>query len=192
MKKALFAIITASVIALPVFAAVESGLKPGERVTPFHPEHISGPLAGTTNCFPCTYQQRPAVQVWIHGDSHENMHSIVEGLAANMSTFKSKEFKALVVVIADSAAEKATLKTEIAKGCGVQAAETDCACKDVAIAVIDKDNAAIANYKINLDASVKNTVIVYKDWKVAKTMVNVKMDKKGTEALNQAVALVTK
>lgn len=192
MKKALFAIVTASIIALPVFAAVESGLKPGERVTPFHPDHVSGPLAGTTNCFPCTFQQRPAVQVWVHGDDHENIHKMVEGLAANMTNHKSKEFKALVVVVADSADEKATLKKELAKGCEMGASETDCACKDVGIAVIDKDNPAIANYKINLDASVKNTVIAYKDWKVAKTMVNVKMDKKGAESLNETIASIVK
>lgn len=192
MKKAIFAIATLAVIALPVFAAVESGLKPGDRVTPFHPDHVSGPLAGTTNCFPCTFQQRPMVQVWVHGDDHENVHKMIEDMAGNMTAHKDKEFKALFVFVADNAEQKAALKKELATGCGDAKEGSECMCKDVGLAVIDKDNEALKNYKINLDNSVKNTVIVYRNWKVEKTLVNVKMDEKGCNELCSAVASITK
>ena len=184
--KALVVAVSVAAIALPVFAGVESGLKPGERVTPFHPDHVAGPLAGTKNCFPCTFQQRPAVQVWVHGDDAKNVQAIIEDLQANMKSHRDKEFKALVVYVADTAAQKDELKKQLTECCASIGKE------DIAIAVIDKDNEAIKNYKINLDASVKNTVFVYKDWKVQQTMVNLKMDDKGCTDLCTAVGAATK
>ncbi|MBL8065392.1 MAG: hypothetical protein JNM34_05980 [Chthonomonadaceae bacterium] len=187
MRKAIFAAIAVAAVALPVFASVESGLKPGDRVTPFHPEHVVGPLAGTKNCFPCTFQSRPAVQVWVHGDSQENVASIVKCLKQNMEDHKAKEFKAMVVMVADSASQKEDMKSMIADHCKEMGKD------GVAIAVIDRDNEALKAYKINLDPSVKNTMIVYKDWKVAKTLVNVKMsDEKACGESCGAIALVTK
>ena len=51
-------------VALPAIAAtpVDSGLKVGEMVTPYHPKHVAGPDKGISNCPPCTYDNRPAVQ----------------------------------------------------------------------------------------------------------------------------------
>ena len=44
-----------AVLVLPALACIsdpESGLAVGEMVTPFHPQHVSGPLKGTDECPP--------------------------------------------------------------------------------------------------------------------------------------------
>ncbi len=49
----LFTLSAFAVFALPAFASQpESGLKVGDRVPAFHPQHVSGPLKGTDTCPP--------------------------------------------------------------------------------------------------------------------------------------------
>lgn len=184
--KSVLATVAIAAIAIPVFASIESGLKAGDRVTPFHPDHVTGPLAGSNNCFPCTFQNRPAVQVWVHGDDLKNVQAIVKDLGENMNSHKDKEFKALVVMIADNAKQASEMKEMIAKHHDTKADQNS-----VGIAVLEKNNEAIKAYKINLDPSVKNTVFIYKNWKVEKTFVNLKMDEKGCEDFCKSVASVT-
>lgn len=186
MKKVLLGSIfgAAAVGAVAAFTfGLNSGLNPGESVTPFHPTHVGGPLANTTNCFPCTFQNRPQVQVWVNGDDTKNVHAIAKTLNAAMG--ENKEFKALVVFVTDKAgAEKvATHLKEAAK-----MPEMD----KIGIAYIDKSNEAISNYKINLDSQVKNTVFVYKNWKVEQKFVNLQGDEKGLKTLNGAIDSIVK
>lgn len=158
---------TVATVALPVFAAPLSGLKVGESVTPFHPKHLAGPLAGTSNCFPCTFQNRPQVQVWVNGDDKENVVALAKTLSSEMKDHEKQEFKALVVVLTDPAkmsAAEAMVK-EAAKLPGT---------KGVGMAVLAKNDDAVKAYSINTAADVKNTVFVYKNWKVANTFVNLK------------------
>lgn len=158
---------TVATIALPVFAAPLSGLKVGESVTPFHPKHLAGPLANTSNCFPCTFQNRPQVQVWVNGDDKANVVAIAKTLSAEMKEHQKQEFKALVVVLADASkmsAAEAMVK-ETAKLPGT---------KGVGMAVLAKNDEAVKAYNVNTAADVKNTIFVYKNWKVANTFVNLK------------------
>lgn len=164
--------------------SVNSGLQPGERVTPFHPSHIVGPLAGTSNCFPCTFQNRPQVQVWVNGDDKANVVAFAKTLSKAMETHKDKEFKALVVFVAPKS-KHAELSKTIKDGAKMMGAT------NVGMALIDPSNEAVENYKINLDKSVKNTVLVYKDWKVQKSFVNLKGDKAGIDELNAAITSIT-
>ena len=182
MKKLLIPAFAA--IAVVAMAGVNSGLNKGENVTPFHPTHIVGPLAGTNNCFPCTFQARPQVQVWVNGDNAKNVITIAKNLDAAMDTKKSKEFKALIVLVGDSASK------DYLSAMAKNVAKTE-KLKNVDIAVIDKKDEAISNYKINLDGSVKNTVFVYKNWKVEDKMVNFVADAKGITALNSAINKIT-
>ncbi len=163
----------------------EHGLKPGERVTPFNPTHIVGPLAGTTNCFPCTFQKRPQVQVWINGDSQANVDAIAKDLQKAMDQHKGSEFKALIVYVApkDKHAEIAKMIKSKAERTGKDAVD---------MAVIDPGNDALDAYKIALSKGVKNTVYVYKDWEVKQTMVNFKADSKGLDSLNAAIGKIAK
>lgn len=183
MVKKLFTA-TVATAAFAVFAlagGLNSGLKAGENVVPFHPKHLSGPLANSDRCFPCTFQQRPQVQVWVNGDDMNNVAAIAKALDKAMSTYSAKEFKALVVFVTNP--QNAAKVTEL-----VKAASQKPGLRQVGMAVIDQNNQAVSDYRINLSSQVKNTVFVYKNWKVAKSFVNLTGDAKGLEALNGAIS----
>lgn len=172
------------VCASAAFAApLNSGLKPGESVTPFHPKHLAGPLAGTTNCFPCTFQNRPQVQVWVNGDDEKNVAALAGNLSKAMQTYKGSEFKALVVVLTDKA-NQSKAEAMVAKAAKMPGLA------GVGMAVLDKSSEAVEAYKINTSADVKNTVFAYKNWKVADKFVNLKADSAGLAKLNGAVATI--
>lgn len=166
-------------------APLSSGLQPGQSVTPFHPKHLAGPLAGTTNCFPCTFQNRPQVQVWVNGDDSKNVAALAGTLSKAMKTYKGSEFKALVVVLTDSAHQKQTeaMVTKASKMPELAG---------VGMAVLDKTNEAVEAYRINTSADVKNTVFAYKNWKVADTFVNLKADGGGLAKLNTAIGQIAR
>lgn len=162
-----------------------SGLKAGENVTPFHPKHIVGPLANTDACFPCKFQNRPQVQVWINGDDAKNVTAIARALDARMVANTKEEFKALIVLVSNGKNDE-----ELAKMAKTIA--NDNKLTKVAIAVIDPKNAAVSAYKINTGSDVKNTVLAYRDWKVRTNIVNLKADRAGLNALNTAIDGVIK
>jgi hypothetical protein len=167
------------------FFAPTSGLKAGESISAFHPKHVAGPLANSEKCFPCTFQSRPQVQVWVNGDNLENVAKIAKALQTATETHKSKELKTMVVFLAKpekQAALTATIKT----------AAKETGAKDVAMALLDPSDEAISAYKINTAADVKNTVIVYRNWKVTASMTNLKADDAGKSALMAAIANATK
>ncbi len=160
-----------------------SGLNKGEKVTPFHPAHFAGPLKNSDKCFPCTFQARPQVQVWVTNDTPGNAVAIAKDLSAAMKKYDSKEFKALVVFVADKKNADSVKKSVLEATKGID---------NVGMAVITKDNEAIANYKISLSSEVKNTVFAYKDWTVMNKMVNLKADKAGLDSLNAAITQLVK
>lgn len=181
MKKLLIATSVAAVAAASfAFYGLNSGLAVGERVTPYHPSHVSGPLAGTANCFPCTFQNRPQVQVWVNGDDHKNILAIAKTLEGAMKS--NKEFKALITFVTSDVAGTKAKVAEAVKMSGM---------KTVGMAVIDKNDGAVKAYKINTDAGVKNTVFVYKDWTVTAKSVNVSGDK-GVAWLSGEIAKIAK
>jgi len=173
--------------AIPALASpLASGLKPGERVSPFHPNHIAGPLAGTTNCFPCTFQNRPQVQVWINGDNGKNALAFAGMLSKAMKTYQDKEFKGLLVFVTTPQTAAAAEKT--AKSVAVSPAATG-----VGVALIDSKNEAIDEYKINTAADVKNTVFVYKNWEVQDKFVNLSAaTNDGRDKLEKSIAGIAK
>ncbi len=182
MKKAIFGTLAIAVLALPALAAApESGLKVGETVSAFHPTHVAGPLKGTDGCPPCTYGNRPMVQVWHNHDTDANLEATVKFLDKKIAESKH-EFKAFTIRVAFC--ENCVGETEdMAKAYG----DTK-----VGIAHISSTDQAITDYKYNLDREVKNTVIVYKNRKVSAKFVNFKADEAGLKALNVAIANVDK
>jgi hypothetical protein len=173
-------------LAVPAFAApLASGLKPGDQVTPFHPKHLAGPLAGTSNCFPCTFQNRPQVQVWVNGDDPKNVLAVAKTLGGAMKAHKAKEFKALVVVLTTPQNEAAAAKL-------VQTAAKTPGTEGVGMALLPTTDEAVEAYRVNTSADIKNTVFVYKNWKVADTFVNLKADNGGLAQLGKAIDGVTK
>ncbi|MBL8047288.1 MAG: hypothetical protein JNJ45_01270 [Chthonomonas sp.] len=182
MKKILAPTLIAG-LAMAAFAGVNSGLAKGESVSAFHPYHVSGPLANSSSCFPCTFKNRPQVQVWVNGDDMGNVATIAKTLEAAVSNNSKAEFKAMVVfVTSDVDATKKTV-AEIAKKTGY---------KNIAMSVLSKDDSAVKAYKFNVSSDVKNTVFAYKNWKVENKMVNLKADKAGISALSTAISDLVK
>lgn len=182
MKKTALLGLAAVIVSLPAFAGVKSGLAAGEAVSAFHPTHIAGPDKGTDKCPPCTYGNRPAVQVWVNGDSNENVLATQKILSNAVKNYAGKEFKAFVIVMTS---DEKSLDT-------AQRLAEDNPFDNVAIALIPHNHAAVKSYKVNPDASVKNTVMIYKDRKVVANMVNFVANEKGAAALNSAIEKVAK
>ncbi|MFM9873498.1 MAG: hypothetical protein ACKVQS_08555 [Fimbriimonadaceae bacterium] len=182
MKTAIFGTFAIAALALPALAsAPESGLNVGEMVSAFHPTHVAGPLKGTDGCPPCTYGNRPMVQVWHNHDSEENLEAVVKYLDGKVANSKH-EFKAFTIRV--TFCDKCVAEdTEFAKQFG----DTK-----VGIAHISSTDQAIADYKYSLKDDVKNTIFVYKNRKVAAKFVNFKADKAGLKALDAAIAGVDK
>ena len=166
-------------MAVPVFAfsPVDSGLKLGESVTPFHPQHVSGPDAGTDTCPPCKYGNRPAVQVWSNMDDEANTMAIAKNLSDQVASSKT-ELKAFMINLSSCDACIDGTKTMAGKA----------GLKNIAMAYLPKTDEAVSAYKVNTESTVKNTVFVYKNKKVVAKFVNLKADKAGLKSLNDAIA----
>ncbi len=180
MKKIAFASFAVIALALPVMAlAPQSGLNVGEKVSAYHPQHVSGPDAGTDTCPPCKYGNRPAVQVWLNGESEENIMAMAKALDSKVAGSK-KEFKAFMINLTHCDACVDGTKA-VAKKSGL---------KNVAMAYLPKTDEAVKAYKVNTSADVKNTVFVYKNREVVAKFVNLKADAEGLKALSAAVAKI--
>ncbi|MFN3729288.1 MAG: hypothetical protein ACK4XJ_06205 [Fimbriimonadaceae bacterium] len=184
LTKILGAAALAVAVAVPAVAgSVDSGLKVGEMVTPFHPKHVSGPDKGTDTCPPCKYGDRPQIQVWVNGDSLDNVKKIAGDLNKQVQANKAADLKAFVIFVVEPS-KMADMQKKIAD------VATQTGYNDIAMAVLPSDNPAVKAYKMNLDATVKNTVFVYRNKKVEAKFVNLVADAKGIEALNASVKKV--
>lgn len=185
MKHLSFVTLVVGALAISAVAAPGAGLKKGESVTPFHPKHIAGPLAGSTDCFPCTFQNRPQVQVWVNTDDISNVAGIASTLSSAMKTYKTKEFKGLVVFLTTPKNAKA-----------VELAVVDASKKPelagVGMATLDSKSDAVAAYGVSTDRATKNVVYVYKNWKVTESFVNLSGAAGGQKTLSMAIAAITK
>jgi protocatechuate 3,4-dioxygenase beta subunit len=180
MKKMIAGGLALTVLALPALAmAPKSGLQPGETVSAFHPNHISGPDKGTDTCPPCKYGNRPAVQVWVNHESADVMVPVIQHLNKRVAASKN-EFKAFVINVASCA------------GCMDRA--NDYAKKAnsplVAIANLNADDEAVQAYKFRMNKDVTNTVIVYRNRKVVANFVNFKPTAANMKALDAAISKV--
>jgi thiol-disulfide isomerase/thioredoxin len=166
MKKLLFVTaIAAGALAFAVNSS--SGLNVGEMVTPFHPKHIAGPDKGTDTCPPCKYGARPAVQAWVHpSEKADVVAALAKTLSANVAEHKAADFKSFMIA---------------------ESAKID----NIGIATLGVDDKALKAYKVNASADVKNTVIVYKDKKVAAKFVNLTDSKEDLAKLQAAIDGVT-
>lgn len=186
IKKFVGAAVLVAAVSVTAFAlnSVDSGLKVGDFVSAFHPTHVAGPFKGTDTCLPCTYGKMPQVQVWVNGDDEKNVEAIAKLLEKRTGEWKKSNLKTLVIFVTDGANKAATAKKieAIAPRVG----------NNVAMAHIDKGNEAIEQYAINTAATVKNTILVYKDMKVQTKFVNLKADEKGLGELNTAINGITK
>lgn len=187
IKKFVGAAVLVAAVSAAAFAfttKVDSGLKVGEMVSAFHPNHVSGPHKGTDACPPCTYGNSPQVQVWVNGDDSKNVEAIAKLLDKRVGEWKTSKVKAFMIFVTDGANKTATTKKieDIVAKSGAK----------IPMAWIDKTNEAISDYKVNTGADVKNTVMVYKGRAITTKFVNLKADDKGLAELNTAIDGITK
>lgn len=180
MKRAIFGISAAALLALPVLAlAPMSGLQPGEMTSAFEPTHIAGPDKGTETCPVCKYGNLPAVQVWNTGDDQQNIVAMLNHLDAKVASSKHglKAFEVRVTMCEKCVSDNGEI-AKMVKG------------NNVGITQIPSSSEAVKAYKINTDGTVKNTILVYKNRKVVANFVNLKADKEGLAKLDTALAKI--
>lgn len=181
---ATFMVAAVAATAMAIRSGIDSGLKVGDFVSAFHPNHVTGPHKGTDTCPPCTYGKLPQVQIWVNGDDPKNVASFASLLDKRVGDWHKSNLKAFFIFVTDQKNQAATKKSieEIVAKSGVK----------IAMAWIDKNDEAIELYAINTDPSVKNTVLVYKDMQVTKKFVNLVADQKGLTELTKAVDGIVK
>jgi hypothetical protein len=134
-----------------------SGLQPGEDVESWNPVHVAGPDRGTTLCPVCTYLERPAVVVFTKdGPDAAHLTKCLEKLATRYEKHQLKGF----VTVVDAAPARLKEMAERLKIVRV----------DVCYPAVDSRAKDLKAYKINPQA--RNTLMIYKDFKVVATFVD--------------------
>jgi hypothetical protein len=187
MHKYVIAAVALAAVSVPLIAmsGADSGLKVGEFVTPFHPNHVTGPHKGTKTCPPCTYGNLPQVQVWVNGDDTANVAELVKLVDGSMAKNQSAKLKGFFIFLTDKSSAPAVAQKLEKLG---ETTHSD----RVALAWLPKDDEAVGNYKVNVSPDVKNTVFVYRDRKVVAKFVNLKGDAKGLQALEAAIEKIVR
>ncbi len=176
--------VAAAALAIPALAGSgeKSGLEIGEMVSAYHPTHLSGPDKGTDNCPPCTYGNRPAVQMWFSpGEDTKSIEAFAKVLNSWVEEKKGADLKGFLINLTDC--DKCVDKVKVMA--------KDTPYQKIAIATLASNDGAVKDYKVNTDKTIKNTVFVYKNKKVVAKFVNLKADKEGLMALKKAIDQVT-
>ena len=134
-----------------------SGLKIGDQVEPWNPLHVAGPDKGTNICPVCTYLEKPVVVVFAKDTQNTAQ------LSAELEVLAREHRKSgLRVVIAITDAGETRVKV----------LASTLAITDASFCHMSEKtgSAELRAYRINPTA--ENTVMVYKDYTVAATFVN--------------------
>ncbi len=165
-------------------AAIDSGLKVGDRVPAYEPHHVLGPDKDTDTCPVCKYGSLPAIQVWIGSERRDDLFAITRRLSALVAKYEDVHLKAFVIFVKDERLPKADYENQLISWM------KPVSVANVGIAYVPEGDPSIAEYKINRENSVLNTVMVYRRGFVGTKIVNL------TEAkladLDRAVAEITK
>ncbi|HZO90006.1 MAG TPA: hypothetical protein VFB38_16880 [Chthonomonadaceae bacterium] len=122
------------------------------------------------------------MQVWINTDNTKNAVALAETLEKAVQAHANQGLKAFVIFTNPGEEEPEDLTKSLEK----MAADRNIT--HIGIAFLPNlDDNAVKDYGINTDARVRNTVFLYKNKMVASKFVNLKADKKGQEALEEAI-----
>ena len=162
----------------------ESGLAVGDRVPAYEPHHILGPDKDSDTCPVCKYGALPAVQVWIGSERRDNLFAITRRLSTLVSKYEASHLKAFVIFVKQDGMAKEEFEKSILGWM------KPIAVSNVGVAYVNEGDPAIAEYKINRENAVLNTVIVYRRGFVGTKVVN--LDESGLAQLDEAVAEIVK
>lgn len=166
------AIAAVGLMAVSAFAAVESGLKPGNSPAPFQVVDVTGPHKGQQLCYRCAYGASPVVAVFVNGDASK-ASKLIGDVQKIVDTHKEQNLKSFVVFMGGPEQKDAIQKI---------AAEQKTTIPLVFLPKGAKEE-DIASYKINPDA--KNTVLLWNHSNVKGNFVDV--DTKSLPAVKKAV-----
>lgn len=170
------AFVAAFTLAGVAFSQPGSGLNVGDRISSFHPQHVTGQLKGTDTCPPCVNGDRPQAIVFVNGDSRANIVALARALDGAMQTHARRQFRGYLVVISDAANmdRNRQMLNNIAREHNLQR---------VGLALLDRSSDTIEDYRLNLSPNVRNTVFVYHRWEVKAKFVNLDGNRAGTNRL---------
>jgi hypothetical protein len=134
-------------------AAVESGLKVGDRAPAFYVTDVTGPNKGKELCYRCKYGDAPVVTMFTRELSEPIVATIVE---LDKKLAKNEKLKGFVVYLTDDAEGAKAELEKIAKDKNI---------KNVPLTIMESKGPA--NYKISPDAGV--TVLM---WNKSEVRVN--------------------
>lgn len=164
MKKFLAGFAAVLLVAGVVIAAdVESGLKVGESVGAYNVKDITGPHAGTSLCYRCSYGARPVINVFTR-ELNDDVAKLIVQVDKLVGENKDKQMRAFVTVLAEDADKIAPKLEALAKKNGI---------KNVPLTIFDGE-AGPSDYKISDKADV--TVLL---WNKHEVKANVSVAKGG-------------
>lgn len=126
------------------------------------------------------------MQVWVNGDSDENVAKIAKTLDQEIQSAKPKLLKAFILYIPSKGEDTKALSQHLQK------LSDDNKLQDVALLYVQPGDGAMDDYKINQSPDVKNTVLVYVNRQIKSNIVNLKADDAGTADLKAAVEGIIK
>jgi hypothetical protein len=125
----------------------------------------------------------PQIQVWINNDDSANVEKLVKTLNDAVVGHKDKKLKAFFIFLDENGKSNAPKLAALADKLKSQ---------DLALAYLSPKDEAIRAYKVNLDPSVKNTVMLYRQRRITSKYVNLQADEKGLAQLGSAITDLTK
>jgi hypothetical protein len=134
-----------------------SGLRPGEQVEPWNPIHVTGPDRGTNQCPVCTYLEKPVVVVFAKDTT--NTAELATRLEPLASEYRTAGLRVVVAVV-DIGPDRA------------KALAADLKFADISLCYLPPMSGPKELKAYRIDPAVENTVMVYKNYTVAATFVN--------------------
>jgi protocatechuate 3,4-dioxygenase beta subunit len=134
-----------------------SGLRPGEQVEPWNPVHVTGPDRGTNLCPVCTYLEKPVVVVFAKDTANTN------ALASRLEPLARKHRAAglrVVVAVVEIGPDRA------------KALAADLKFTDLSLCYLTSKTGPKELKAYRIDPTAENTVMVYKNYTVEATFLN--------------------
>ena len=145
-------------VSIAAAAPPMSGLRPAETVEPWNPLHVAGPDRGTNTCPVCSYLEKPVVVVF--AKDTPNTVALVAKFE-NLATAKKRSGLRVIVAIVDAGEDRLVhLAAELK-------------ITTVALCHLNPKTRAADLKAYRIDPAAEATLMVYRDYTVTATFVDV-------------------
>jgi hypothetical protein len=132
----------------------KSGLAPGDRAGAFSVEDVTGPKAGKTLCYRCSYGAKPVVTIFTR-ELNDSVAALIKAVDTTVGANSGKDMRAFVVLLTDDPKAGKTKLAAFAKKHSIT--------QKVPLTTF-KDNKGPGSYKIAKGAEL--TVLMWKNQRV--------------------------